>query len=214
MTTESPESPRSPEARTSGENTGTTRPADLVLPDVAAWRRWLDTHEETSDGVWLRLAKKGTTTPTSLTYAQALDEALCSGWIDGQKRSHDAGTFVQRFTPRRRRSMWSQRNVGLVARLTEEGRMRPRGVGEVEAAQADGRWERAYAGAATIEVPPDLTAALDASPAAALAFATLDSQNRYAVLHRILTAPDDTVRERRRTRLVEMLARGDVPHPR
>ncbi|MBI9113858.1 YdeI/OmpD-associated family protein [Sanguibacter suaedae] len=214
MSTESAESPQSPEADTSAEVTGATRPADLVLPDVGAWRRWLDTHEDASDGVWLRLAKKGTTSPTSLTYAQALDEALCSGWIDGQKRSHDASTFVQRFTPRRRRSMWSRRNVGLVARLTEEGRMRARGVAEVVAAQADGRWERAYAGAATMEVPPDLTAALDASPAAAQAFATLDSQNRYAVLHRIVTAPDDTVRERRRARLVEMLARGDVPHPR
>lgn len=104
----------------------------FVVPDAAAWRAWLDAHEESSDGVWLVLAKKGTTSPTSLTYDRALDEALCSGWIDGQKRSLDAATFLQRFTPRRRASIWSARNVGIVARLVEESRMRPRGQAEVQ----------------------------------------------------------------------------------
>jgi uncharacterized protein YdeI (YjbR/CyaY-like superfamily) len=143
----------------------------FVVADAAAWRAWLDQHEDDSDGVWLALAKKGTTGPTTLTYAQALDEALCSGWIDGQKRSNDAATFLQRFTPRRRASLWSERNIGLVAALVAEGRMRSRGLAEVDRAKADGRWDRAYAGSATATVPDDLAAALDTAPAAATLFA-------------------------------------------
>lgn len=185
----------------------------LVVVDVAAWRAWLDAYEAESDGVWLLLAKKGTTEPTSLTYDQALDEALCSGWIDGQKRSHDSVCFRQRFTPRRRASMWSQRNVGIVARLTDEGRMRDRGIQEVDRAKADGRWDRAYAGSATIEVPDDLAAALAATPAAAKQFENLNSQNRFAVLHRIVTAPSPSARATRLVKLVAMLERGETPHP-
>lgn len=184
----------------------------LVLRDAAAWRAWLDEHEDDGDGVWLVLAKKGTVEPTSLTYAQALDEALCSGWIDGQNRSRDAATFVQRFTPRRRTSLWSRRNVGLVADLVAQGRMRPRGQAEVDRARADGRWERAYAGAATAEVPDDLAAALAASPAAAELFAALSAQNRYAVLHRVATATP-TARAGRIATLVGRLAEGRTPHP-
>ena len=111
----------------------------FVVADRAAWRAWLDANEESSDGVWLLLAKKGTTEPTTLSYAEALDEALCSGWIDGQKRSHDAACFLQRFTPRRRASLWSQRNIGLVEGLIGEGRMRARGQSEIDRAKADGR---------------------------------------------------------------------------
>ena len=185
----------------------------LVVADAAAWRAWLEAEGGSSDGVWLRLAKKGTAEPTSLTYAQALDEALCSGWIDGQKRSFDDATFIERFTPRRRASLWSQRNIGLVARLVEEGRMRPAGLAEVERAQADGRWQRAYAGSATAEVPDDLAAALAASPTAAQAFAGLNAANRYAVLHRTATAPSATARANRIARLVAMLERGETPHP-
>lgn len=191
----------------------TQEPEPFVVADVHAWRAWLDEHEDEPDGVWLVLAKKGTTTPTSLTYDQALDEALCSGWIDGQKRTYDATTYLQRFTQRRQRSIWSLRNVGHIARLETEGRMRARGRAEVLAAQADGRWDRAYSGSATIQVPDDLRAALDASPTAAAAFAGLDSTNRYAVLHRIVTAPNDATRARRLDKLVTMLAAGDVPHP-
>lgn len=187
---------------------------DLVLPDAAAWRSWLDEHEDDPDGVWLVLAKKGTTEPTTLTYDQALDEALCSGWIDGQKRGRDAGTFRQRFTPRRRASLWSQRNIGLVAALTESGRMRPRGQAEIDRARADGRWDRAYAGAATVTVPDDLRAALDAEPTAAALFAELDATNRYAVLHRVVTAPSDTARANRIAKLVGGLSRGETPYPR
>jgi uncharacterized protein YdeI (YjbR/CyaY-like superfamily) len=185
----------------------------LTLADQAAWRAWLDVHEETSDGVWLVLAKKGTTDPTSLTYAEALDEALCSGWIDGQTASIDERVFRRRFTPRRKASLWSERNIGLVATLTAEGRMRPAGIREVERAQADGRWERAYAGQASAAEPEDLLAALAASPAAAATFATLTKVNRYAVIHRVTTAPNATVRANRLAKLVAMLERGETPHP-
>jgi uncharacterized protein YdeI (YjbR/CyaY-like superfamily) len=185
----------------------------LIVPYAAAWRRWLDANEETSDGVWLVLAKKGTTDPTSLTYEQALAEALCSGWIDGQKRGRDATTFLQRFTPRRKASLWSERNIGLVAALDAEGRMRPRGRAEIDRAKADGRWERAYAGPSTMQVPDDLTASLTASPAAAATFERLNKQNRFAVLHRIVTAPSATSRANRLQKLVAMLERGETPYP-
>jgi uncharacterized protein YdeI (YjbR/CyaY-like superfamily) len=185
----------------------------LVVADRAAWRAWLDRHETTSDGVWLLLAKKGTTEPTSLTYQEALVEALCSGWIDGQRKSRDETTFVQRYTPRRKTSLWSVRNVGIVESLIAEGRMRPAGHAEIERAKADGRWERAYAGPATMKVPDDLRAALAASPAAAATFETLTGQNRFAVLHRIVTAPSEASRANRLAKLVGMLERGETPYP-
>lgn len=185
----------------------------LTVADVTAWRSWLDAHEDESDGVWLTLAKKGVTSPTSLTYAEALDEALCSGWIDGQSKSVDDATYQRRFTPRRARSMWSKRNVEHIARLVAEGRMRPRGAAEVERAKADGRWDAAYAGSSTIEIPDDLTAALAADDAARATFGTLNAQNRYAVLHRIATARTPETRQRRLERLVAMLSRGETPHP-
>ncbi len=188
-------------------------PEILVVADAAAWRAWLDEHEDASDGVWVLLAKKGTTEPTTLTYAQALDEALCSGWIDGQSKGIDDRIYRQRFTPRRARSMWSARNVGHIARLSDEGRMRPRGLAEVERAKADGRWDRAYAGPATIDVPPDLRAALDARPKAAALFAELNAQNRFAVLVRVATAATEKTRNARIERLVGMLERGETPHP-
>lgn len=178
---------------------------ELVLTDVAAWRAWLDENEDISDGVWLRLAKKGIETPTSLSYAGALDEALCSGWIDGQRRAHDATTFHQRFTPRRPRSVWSARNVGHISRLREEGRVRPRGEREVELAQADGRWERAYAGSATAVVPEDLAAAFDLDPILRSRFEALSSQERYFALHRLMTASSDATRARRLQRILEEL---------
>ena len=185
----------------------------LIVPDAVAWRQWLDANEETSDGVWLVLAKKGVTDPTSLTYEQALPEALCSGWIDGQKRGRDATTFLQRFTPRRKASLWSERNIGLVAALDAEGRMRPRGQAEIDRAKADGRWDRAYGGSSTIQVPDDLTAALTANPAAAATFERLNKQNRFAVLHRVVTAPSVTSRANRLQKLVAMLERGETPYP-
>ena len=178
---------------------------ELIVADVSRWRAWLDDNESESDGVRLVLAKKGTTTPTTLTYAEALDEALCSGWIDGRRQSRDATTFWQHFTPRRSRSLWSTRNVDIVARLADEGRMRPRGADEIAKAQADGRWDRAYAGPATIEVPSDLRAALDAMPAAARTFDALNKTQRYSVLHPVVTATTDTVRAARIARHVARL---------
>jgi uncharacterized protein YdeI (YjbR/CyaY-like superfamily) len=183
---------------------------NLVVADTAAWRSWLDEHEDSSDGVWLLLAKKGVVTPTSLTYPQALDEALCSGWIDGQRQTHNETTYRQRFTPRRKASIWSQRNVGIVATLIAEGRMRARGHAEIERAQQDGRWDRAYAGQRSAEVPEDLAVALAESPSAAATFAGLNSVNRYAILHRIITAANPTTRLKRLTKLLEMLERGDT----
>jgi uncharacterized protein YdeI (YjbR/CyaY-like superfamily) len=191
----------------------TQEPPPLLVPDVGAWRAWLAEHHETSAGVWLTLAKKGTTEPTRLTYDEALDEALCHGWIDGQVRRLDERTYRQRFTPRRARSSWSARNVSIVERLDGEGRMQPTGVAAVERAKSDGRWDAAYAGQATIEMPDDLAAALRAEPAAQAMFEILTSQNRYSVLLRVTEARRADTRARRIERYVAMLARGETPHP-
>lgn len=185
---------------------------ELLLPGQSAWREWLLAHHTEQLGVWLRLAKKGTVEPTSLTYAQALEEALCFGWIDGQSRSCDATTMFQRFTPRRSRSMWSQRNVGYVAQLTEAGRMHPAGVAEVERARADGRWDAAYR-QATDEVPADLLAAIRAEPTAAAMFQILTQQNRFAMSFRLNNVKRTETRERKIVQFVEMLARGETLHP-
>jgi uncharacterized protein YdeI (YjbR/CyaY-like superfamily) len=185
----------------------------LLVPDARAWRAWLAEHHETSAGVWLTLAKKGTTEPARLTYDQALDEALCHGWIDGQVRRLDERTYRQRFTPRRARSSWSARNVSIVERLAGEGRMRPAGTAAVEQAKENGRWAIAYAGQASIELPDDLAAALRGEPAAQAMFEILTSQNRYAVLLRVTEARRADTRARRIERFVAMLARGETPHP-
>jgi uncharacterized protein YdeI (YjbR/CyaY-like superfamily) len=185
----------------------------LVVGDARAWRRWLGRNHARDAGVWLTLAKKGSRGPTTLTYDDALEEALCHGWIDGQVQRNDEHTYHQRFTPRRQRSSWSQRNVGLVQRLQKEGRMRPAGLQAVAAAKADGRWQSAYAGAASIEVPADLAAALATEPKAAKAFAALSAQNRYAILYRVHEAKRAQTRAQRIERFTAMLARGETPHP-
>jgi uncharacterized protein YdeI (YjbR/CyaY-like superfamily) len=193
-------------------NKGEATP-ELIVADLAAWRCWLADHATASDGVWLVLAKKGTTQPTSLTYDEALEEALCHGWVDGQLAGGREGTFRRRFTPRRARSTWSKRNIGIIERLVAEGRMRPCGLAAVERAQADGTWDAAYAGAATIQTPDDLQAVLGANRAAAEVFAQLDGANRYAVLYRITTARRPDTRARRIEQLVDMLAQGKTIHP-
>ncbi len=185
----------------------------LLVVDACAWRAWLGEHHEGSSGVWLRLAKKGTTEPTSLSYGEALEEALCHGWIDGQVRRFDELTFRQRFTPRRPRSAWSQNNVAKVERLISEERMLAAGLAAFERAKRDGRIQDAYPGQASIEVPDDLTAALRAQPAAQAMFDVLTSQNRYSVLLRVSQAKRADTRARRIERFVEMLARGETPHP-
>ncbi|MCD2198012.1 YdeI/OmpD-associated family protein [Actinomycetospora endophytica] len=190
---------------------------ELLVADAAAWRAWLAENHADPTGVWLVLAKKAALAlpepPTTLTYDEALDEALCHGWIDGQARRRDELTMFQRYTPRRARSPWSVRNVGHVARLTDEGRMRPAGLAEVERARADGRWEAAYAGPATAVVPEDLAAALAASPEAAAMFERLTSQNRYAITHRLGQLKRAETRARRIEEYVAMLARGETIHP-
>ena len=188
-------------------------PPELTVPDAAAWRVWLGEHHAEPGGVWLVLAKKGTEDPTTLTYDQALEEALCHGWIDGQVRRRDEATYRQRFTPRRRRSSWSERNTGIAERLLAEGRMHPAGAAEMKRAKADGRWGAAYRGQASIEVPPDLAAALAAEPQAQAMFEGLDSRNRYAVLYRISSAKRADTRARRIEQFVTMLARGETVYP-
>src|SRR6266702_2548152 len=188
-------------------------PPELVVRDTAAWRRWLGAHHAQPDGVWLVLAKKGRTKPTSLGYEQALEEALCHGWIDGQAGRRDEATYRQRFTPRRRRSAWSKRNTGIAERLVAEDRMHPAGHAEVERAKADGRWGAAYAGPASMEVPADLAEALAAEPKAQAMFEGLNSQNRYAILYRIATAKRAETRARKIEQFVAMLSRGETVHP-
>jgi len=183
---------------------------ELTVSDASAWRTWLSEHHARSPGVWLVLSKRGTTTPTQLTYDQALEEALSHGWIDGLTQRRDDMTYRMRFTPRRRRSAWSQRNTVIAERLMEEGRMHASGMAEIERARSDGRWQAAYPGSATIEVPDDLAAALDAEPAAKAMFAVLSAPNRYAVLYRVQQARRPETRARRIERFVAMLARGET----
>jgi uncharacterized protein YdeI (YjbR/CyaY-like superfamily) len=186
---------------------------ELLVSDAPAWRMWLSDHHSTSRGVWLVLAKKGTTFPTSLSYDEALEEAVCFGWIDGQIGRRDDATFRRRFTPRTVRSPWSQRNVAIAERLIAEGKMLDSGRDEVRRAQEDGRWESAYAGQARAEVPGDLANALEANPRARAMFATLTSANRYSIIYRIENAKRSETRAKRLEQLVEMLARGETIHP-
>ncbi|MER5177546.1 YdeI/OmpD-associated family protein [Streptomyces sp. NPDC002896] len=175
--------------------------------DQEAWTVWLEEYHDQSSGVWLRIAKKGTG-ETTVTVTEALDMALCFGWIDGQRKREDDTYFLQRYCPRRPRSTWSQINREKVRVLTERGLMRPAGLREVERAKTDGRWEAAYAGQAAATVPEDLQAALDADPVAAAFYAGLDSRNRYALYHRLQTAKRAETRARRLAQFVEMLREG------
>ena len=186
---------------------------ELVVRDAGVWRRWLRAHHADSQGVWLVLAKKGTVDPTTVSYDEALDEAICFGWIDGQLGRRDSATFRRRFTPRRARSPWSRRNAAIAERLIAAGRMHRSGEDEVRLAKEDGRWEAAYAGQASIEMPEDLAAALSADPRAEAMFEKLTSANRYAILYRIGNAKKPETRSRRIGKFVEMLARGETIHP-
>ncbi|SHG67219.1 YdeI/OmpD-associated family protein [Geodermatophilus nigrescens] len=191
-----------------------TLPTDLpvlAFPDQAAFEAWLEAESATAPGIYVKLAKKGAGVP-SLTRDEMVESLLCFGWIDGRANSVDEHWYLTRVTPRRPRSVWSAKNVGIVAELVAAGRMRPAGLAQVEAARADGRWERAYAGPATITVPDDLAAALAAEPAAQEAFAGLDGANRYAVLWRVHTAASPATRAKRIAALVTMLAEGRTIH--
>jgi uncharacterized protein YdeI (YjbR/CyaY-like superfamily) len=184
----------------------------IECTNAASWARWLKRHHATAAGVWLRIAKKDSGI-ASIDHPAALEEALCYGWIDGQRKSEDAQYFLQRFTPRTKRSTWSKINRDKVLKLIDEGRMQPAGLAEVERAKADGRWEAAYDAASVATVPPDLQAALDANKKAAKFFATLDARNRYAVLFRTQGAKKSETRARRIAQFVEMLAKGEKIHP-
>ncbi|MHB2022788.1 MAG: YdeI/OmpD-associated family protein [Mycobacteriales bacterium] len=190
-----------------------TETPELLVADTVAWRAWLAAHHATSSGVRLVLAKKSVSEPTRLTYDDALAEALCYGWIDGHLTRRDAASYRVRFTPRRARSAWSKRNAETVERLLAEGRMQPAGLAQVELAKADGRWDRAYHGSASIDVPDDLREALAASPGAQAMWDALTRTNRYSVLYRVHQAKRAETRARRIKQYVEMLERGDTPHP-
>ena len=193
---------------TSGE------PAVVSFANQADWRAWLAAHHDARpEGVWLKIAKKGSDV-ASVDYPQALEVALCYGWIDGQKKGLDETHWLQRFTPRRSRSIWSKVNRAKADALVEAGEMQPAGLAEMERAQADGRWDAAYDGQRTSAVPDDLAAALAGNAVAREFFATLDSTNRYAILHRLQTAKKPETRARRLAQFVEMLGERRTLHPR
>ncbi|CRK16804.1 hypothetical protein BN1723_011085, partial [Verticillium longisporum] len=180
-------------------------PPIRLFDTAVAWETWLVANSQDLAGVWLQIAKKAASKPT-VTYDQALDAALCYGWIDGQRKTHDAEHFLQRFTPRRKNSMWSKRNVDKVAVLIQESRMRASGQAEIDAAKADGRWERAYAGASNIQVPADFQAALLKNSSAKSFFEALNKTQRYPFLWRIETTRRPETRRRRIDEYVTLLA--------
>ena len=178
----------------------------------AAWRAWLDANHAIERGIWLMLAKQASGM-SSVTYAEAVDSALCYGWIDGQKKAMDDMWWLQKFTPRRPKSPWSKINRQKAEQLIESGAMQPAGLRAFEAAKADGRWARAYDSPATSTIPPDMQAALDANVEAAAFFATLDSRNRYAILYRIQAARRAETRTNRIEQFVAMLSRHETLYP-
>jgi uncharacterized protein YdeI (YjbR/CyaY-like superfamily) len=189
-------------------------PADepVTFATPKAWATWLRKHHASSTGIWVRIAKKGTPDP-SVTYLEAVDEALCWGWIDAQKKGVDEHWWQQRFTPRAPRSIWSKINRDKVAALVAAGRMQAPGAAAVERAKGNGQWDAAYDSPRAATVPDDLAAALAASKQAAAAFSGLDGANRYAILFRLQTAKKAETRARRITELVAMLARAETLHP-
>ncbi|MFF4439476.1 YdeI family protein [Streptomyces sp. NPDC001621] len=193
---------------------GSRNAADPVLPFATqdAWEKWLEENHEVVPGVWVKIPKADSGID-GVDYAQALESALCYGWIDGQKKKFDDQYWLQRFTARRKGSKWSKVNRDKVTDLTERGRMRPAGLREVEKAKADGRWEAAYSSQSKATVPDDLQKALDAAPAARDFFATLDSRNRFAILHRIEDAKKPETRTARIEKFVAMLAEEKKLYP-
>lgn len=183
----------------------------VAFADLAELLVWLGEHGATSQGIRIKFAKKHTGVAT-VSKAEAGDAALCHGWIDGQLQPFDGDFWLTRFTPRRPRSVWSEKNRERVSELIADGRMTPAGLAQVEAARADGRWDRAYARQSTATVPDDLQAALDADPAAAAHFATVSAANRFAVIYRVNDAKRPETRARRIAQLVAMLARGETLH--
>jgi uncharacterized protein YdeI (YjbR/CyaY-like superfamily) len=184
----------------------------LLFETQAAWAVWLAENHATMPGLWLRLAKKSADL-NSISYREALEEALCYGWIDGQKKSYDDQSWLQKFTPRGPRSIWSKINREKAEQLIESGRMRAAGLATIERARQNGNWDAAYDSATTATVPADLQAELDKNPEAAAFFATLNGTNRYAILFRIQTAKKVATRAKRIQQFIKMLARGEKLYP-
>jgi uncharacterized protein YdeI (YjbR/CyaY-like superfamily) len=190
-------------------------PADfptIPFESQDAWEGWLREHHASADGVWIKVAKKASGIPT-VVWAEAVEVALCYGWIDGQAKRVDDSWYVQKFTPRRKRSIWSRVNVDKANALIEAGRMQPAGLREIERAKADGRWDAAYEPPSSNHVPEELQRALDGDPAVAAAFEQLDSQNRYAMQHRVATAKKPETRVRRAEKFAAMLRAGEKLYP-
>lgn len=183
----------------------------LFFADQQQWEQWLAEHYAEPSGVWLKFAKKDSGI-TSLSYDPALKAALCYGWIDGQAKSVDETYYLQKFTPRRPKSIWSKRNVGIVEQLIQEGKMQPSGQAAIDAAKADGRWDQAYDSSSNMTIPEDLQAALDANPKAKAFYETLNKTNTYAILWRVQTAKKPETRATRIEKLVAMLERGEKLH--
>ncbi|QDZ28513.1 YdeI family protein [Noviherbaspirillum sp. UKPF54] len=183
----------------------------LTFASQEEWETWLERNGSSSTGVWLRLAKKSADRPT-VSYAQALESALCYGWIDGKKQAESEHYWLQRFTPRTAKSLWSKVNKGKAEALIESGRMRPAGMQEINRAKQDGRWDAAYSPAGTATVPEDLQCAFAANPKAEKFFATLNSKNRYAILFRIQNAKKPETRARKIAQFIEMLSNGETLH--
>jgi uncharacterized protein YdeI (YjbR/CyaY-like superfamily) len=193
----------------------TTKKSDLpIIPFASreAWETWLEEHHTTSDGLWLKIARKGSSIDT-VSYAEALEVALCYGWIDGQKASFDDHHWLQRFTPRRPRSKWSKVNRQKATELIESGEMKAAGLREVERAKVDGRWEAAYDAQSTATVPDDLRRELENNDKAREFFATLDSRNRYAILYQIQDAKRPETRARRIAKYVALLTEQKKLYP-
>ncbi|MEO5949960.1 MAG: YdeI/OmpD-associated family protein [Candidatus Saccharimonadales bacterium] len=182
------------------------KPEYQILPfeDATLWRAWLDKNHTTSDGVWMRIYKKASGI-TSVTYAEALDNSLCYGWIDGQKKSYDELSFLQKFTPRRKRSMWSKRNIEHIARLKDAGLMMPAGLAEITRAQEDGRWQAAYDAPSNMTIPDEFLKEIEKYPQAREFFETLNKTHRYAIAWRLQTAKTDATRARRQAKIIAML---------
>lgn len=179
----------------------------LTFADAQAWNTWLGKNHTDQTGVWIKIAKKASGIP-SVTYVEAVDEALCYGWIDGLKRSYDENYFLQKFTPRRKRSVWSKVNIGKVEALIAAGRMQVQGLAEIELAKADGRWDAAYESQANATVPDDLVAALDQNPSAKEFFESLTKAEKYSVLWRLMTSRTPETRSKRLASMIDSLAAG------
>lgn len=183
----------------------------LSFETKEAFHKWLDRNHKTSPGVWLKFYKKGSGVK-SLVYAEALDEALCYGWIDSQVKSFDELAYLQKFTPRRTKSIWSKINTEHVQRLIDSGRMKPAGLAEVEEAKSDGRWNLAYDSSKTMEIPADLLSEIKKNKKAQSFFETLNQANLYAIGWRIQTAKKEETKEKRKTEILKMLERGEKFH--